>query len=210
MLGRRRSSPPSLTLEEVRKKARLLVIDDHVFPYTRLFERDGYHIERWPKIVNMSQLTDGHFDLILLDLHGVALSDSPEMQGLGVLQHVKSRNPTQLIVAYSAQDWSASYRDFFALADAVFRKDDEYLTFKGQVDELLLRRYTKGFFVSKMNEALGDNAVFVPKAVELALRTMTTGSDQRIKSYLSERITDQLTIDRVLAIIGIAVAIFKK
>lgn len=67
---------PEPDIETLRKRARLLVVDDHAFPHTRLFTRDGYHVERWPEIKNLSQLTDGHFDLILLDLQGVGLNVS--------------------------------------------------------------------------------------------------------------------------------------
>jgi hypothetical protein len=57
----------------LRKRAKILVIDDQALPAQRLFERDGYHFERWAQIKNLSQLTDNHYDIILLDVQGVGL-----------------------------------------------------------------------------------------------------------------------------------------
>jgi hypothetical protein len=117
--------------------------------------------------------------LILLDLHGVALRESPELQGLGILEHVRSENPTQLIVAYSAKPWGASFQRFFTLADAVLEKDDPYVKFKSTVDQLLARRYTQGYFITRMNEALADQAILVPRAVGKALRQSLGGTRVR-------------------------------
>ena len=206
----RRNTPSSLeqpTLEEVRKKASILVIDDHEFAYQSLFERDQYHIQRWPDVVNLSQLTDSSFDVILLDLHGVGLKESPEMQGLGILRSIKDTNPTQLVVAYTSQEWGAKAQNFFILADAVLAKDDDYVAFKAKVDEMLLRRFTPGYFIARMNETLGAQAIRVPKAVAIATSAIQHQSTEKLNSYLVKNITDQITIDRVLAIIGIALSL---
>lgn len=205
--GRQRFSTP--TPEDIRKRAQLLIIDDHDVPFQALFERDGYHIERWAAVENVSRLTDGYFDIILLDLHGVGLKEDAGLQGLGVLRHVKETNPAQLVVAYSAQPWSVSFSDFFALADAVLDKGDAYLQFKGTVDTLLTRRYSVGYFIAKINDVLGDHAAAAPSSVSKALRSIERGTPQPLARYLAGRITDEATIDRVLTIVGIAISVLK-
>lgn len=204
MVGRENLQPH--TLEEIRKRAQLLVIDDHAVPFMKLFERDGYHLQRWTKIESLSDLTERRFDLILLDLHGVAIKDSPEQQGLGVLKHVKETDPTQLVIAYSAQDWSPSASEFFAKADAVLDKTAQYVDYKATVDRLLKRRFSEGYFLAVMNQILDDNAGIAPRAVPKALRALHTGKKSRLDSYLRTRIRDQMTVDRVLAVIGIGIS----
>src|ERR1022692_2980561 len=103
-------------IETLRKRGKILVIDDHDLPAQVLFERDGYHFERWPEIKNLSQLTDGHYEIILLDLQGVGLNESPDMQGLGILRHIKKSNPAQIVIAYSAQPQKISARSFLDFA----------------------------------------------------------------------------------------------
>lgn len=208
MFKRNRPKPfEPLPFEEIRKRATLLVIDDSEFGYQELFERDQYHIQRWPEVQTLSQLTDSNFDLILLDLHGVGLREDPQLQGLGILRSIKDRNPTQLVVAYTSHEWGARAQEFFALADAVLEKDDPYVTFKRAVDDLLSRRYTPGYFIGRINQVLGDQAILVPEAVAQATKAIQRRTTTAIRSYLGSRITDQLTVDRVIAIIGIAISI---
>jgi CheY-like chemotaxis protein len=197
-------------IEEIRKKARLLVVDDQSFPMQTLFSRDGYHIERWAKIRNISQLTDGYFDLILLDLHGVGLSESPLRQGLGILEHIKKSNPTQLVIAYSAEPWTITNSAYFSLADEVMEKGQDYLEFKETVDDLLARRYSPGYFISKMNQELGDSAAEAPKAVPKALAAIKAQSPGRLQSYLSSVLQDEQKIDRVTTVIVAAIKVLSE
>lgn len=202
-----RQALSSPSLDEIRKRSQLLVIDDHAFAYESLFKRDEYHITRWATVKNLSQLTDHHFDLILLDLHGVALKESPDQQGLGLLKHIKDASPAQLVVAYTAVAWSASFHEFFGLADAVLEKGDEYVTFKATVDRLLQRKYSEGYFISRMNATLGDDAANAPLAVKKALRSIRSGNTASLSRYLRSRVKDEVTVDRALAVIGIAISV---
>jgi CheY-like chemotaxis protein len=204
VFSRRRDWRPP-TLEEVRKNAHILVIDDQVFPAQSTFTRDGYHIERWSTIKNLSQLTDDHYDLILLDLHGVGLRESPDSQGIGILEHIKSTNPTQIVIAYSAQPWSVATGTRLAPADAVLDKGMDYIQFKSQVDELLLRRRSPGYFISVMNAELGDSAADAPMSVQKALAAMGGGRVDGLRRYLEGNLTDPKKIDRVVTIISIGV-----
>lgn len=170
----------------------------------RTFERDGYHFERWAEIKNLSQLTDGHYHLILLDVQGVGLNESPTLQGLGVLKAIKNANPTQAVILYSAQPQSLASNDHVMLADAVFDKGMSYVDYKQQVDQLLQRRFTPGYFISLMNRELAENAVLVPKAVPKALRAMRKGDSRSFTSYLSAHLPDEKQVDRIIAIVGAA------
>lgn len=109
---------PELSLAEIVKRSRILVVDDQDFPYKELFERDGYQIEKRNDVERMADLEQGAFDLVLLDLHGVGQTQSTE-EGLGLLKHVRTANPAQLVIAYSNADWSLRFQPFFELADAV-------------------------------------------------------------------------------------------
>ncbi|MDQ0278768.1 CheY-like chemotaxis protein [Arthrobacter silviterrae] len=204
---RTQSPPPSIEL--VRKNARILVIDDQEWPAKDMFERDGYHIERWPEIKNLSQLTDSHYHLILLDVHGVGLNESPDLHGLGILNHIKSTNPAQPVIVYSSQKQKISANQFLTKADTLLDKKDSYVTFKEEVDKLLLRRATPGYFIAVMNDQLGENAVLVPKAVGKALASFRTGSTNRLDQYLQSHINDVDLIQLIIGTIGIGIETIK-
>jgi CheY-like chemotaxis protein len=198
---------PEPDIETVRKRARVLVIDDQAFPAQRNFTRDGYHFERWPTIKNLSQLTDGDWDLILLDIQGVGLTESPELQGLGILRHIKKTNPAQAVIVYSAQPQRVSSSEYLLLADAVLDKGMSYLEYKERVDELLLRHASPGYFIAAMNRELGEGAALVPKAVPKALRAFRRGNTRGFRDYLGKNMTDQEQIDVLVNVVSVGIKV---
>jgi CheY-like chemotaxis protein len=203
---RRKPEWPRLSHEEIVKRTRVLVIDDSEFPYQRLFKRDGYNIEKWADVRDLPALERGDYDVILLDLHGVGRSLSAD-QGLGVLAHLDDVNPTQIIIAYSNAEWSVEYQEFFSSADAVLHKTkDDYVVFKRTVDELLDSRFSLGFYVGRIERELADVAVS-GQVVEKARRAMASGRTDGFKRYLRGHVDDPRTVDRVLAIIQVAIGV---
>jgi len=74
---------PTIELSEIKKRARLLVIDDSDFPYQSLFERDGYTIEKWPDVTDLPKLESGFYDVVLLDPSLAATSALRKRVSLG-------------------------------------------------------------------------------------------------------------------------------
>lgn len=202
-----RPDAPALTLEQVRKQARVLVIDDHAFPAERTFTRDGYHFERWPSVKNLSQLTDGHYQLILLDVQGVGLTESPEKQGLGILEHIKKTNPAQAVIVYSSEPYSVSSSKYIVLADAFLDKSSSYVEYKDEVDRLLLNQSTPGYFIARMNQQLGESATRAPKAVKYALKAFQKGDVSSLARYLRANLPDNSQVDTALKVISVGISI---
>jgi DNA-binding NarL/FixJ family response regulator len=206
-LMRNRSDNPPLPIEQVRKQARILVIDDHAFPAERTFTRDGYHFERWAHVKNLSQLTDGHYQLILLDVQGVGLAESPDKQGLGILEHIKKTNPAQAVVVYSSEPYSVSSSRYIVLADAFLDKSSSYVEYKDEVDRLLLTQATPGYFIARMNQQLGESATRVPKAVAYAKKAFHRGDPSVLAKYLKTNLPENAQVDTALQVITAGIAI---
>lgn len=145
---------PELTLEQIVRRARLLVIDDTEFLYLELFQRDGYAIEKWSDVTDLARLERGEFDVILLDIHGVGTALSSD-QGLGVLRHLKTVRPAQIVIAYSNATWTVGQQEFFDHADARLNKTGDYVDFKRTVDDLLRKHFSLGFHVDRIIRTLG-------------------------------------------------------
>ena len=204
---RSRSDGPTLTIEQVRKQARVLVIDDHAFPAERTFTRDGYHFERWPLVKNLSQLTDGHYQLILLDVQGVGLAESPDKQGLGILEHVKKTNPAQAVIVYSSEPYSVSSSRYIVLADAFLDKNSSYVEYKDEVDRLLLTQASPGYFIARMNQQLGESATRVPKAVKYAVKSFERGNANSLARYLRANLPNNSQVDTALQVVTVGISI---
>jgi CheY-like chemotaxis protein len=203
---RKKKTWPKIELSEIKKRARLLVVDDSDFPYQSLFERDGYTIEKWPDVTDLPKLESGFYDVILLDLQGVGREHSVE-QGLGILRHLRHSTPTQLIIAYSSADWSLKYQEFFDLADAVLAKSADYVDFKQTVDKLLQQRFSLGFYVSRVKALVGAS-VNEPDQIESLVRgAVLDQSPGKLQKYLEGNNIDPQDISRVLDVIKIGISI---
>lgn len=206
MFSRRVESEPP-TLEEVRKRAQILVIDDQEWPLQRQLESDHFHVTRWFEVEDTDSLTNGSFALILLDINGVGLRHSPGRQGIGILDHVKTTNPAQPVIVYSANPQGVKDTMTLAKADAVLDKASEYLEFRKQIDSLLMRRATPDHFIAAMNQSLGAEAAKAPKAVKFALKALRNGDSRQFDSYLSRSLNNDQVRDVVAFTISVGIKV---
>jgi CheY-like chemotaxis protein len=172
-------TPP--TFEEIKKRARILVIDDNDFAYEQLFTRDGYTIEKWDDIENLEKLENNYFDLILLDIQGVGQNESEE-EGFGILKHIRSKSPAQIVIAFSNSDWSLKYQGFFDLADRKLAKSQDYVEFKRTVDDLLALRFNHSFYIEKIEKIQHLSPLEKSKIIQAAQSSMLNGNAGEIKT----------------------------
>lgn len=195
-----------LPWEEIKKRARILVIDDAEFYYKQLFEKDGYTIEKWNDIDDLPKLEAGHYDIILLDIQGVGRRQSTE-EGLGILKHIHKACPAQIVIAYSNADWSLKYKEFFDMADAALPKAADYVDFKREVDKLLKDRFSIGFYVDRAikiaNQYLGD----VEKTRQLINNAVEKRDLSKLESHLNSEIDRKDVVSIVLQIVQVAIGI---
>lgn len=165
-------NPPSF--EEIKKRAKILVIDDSDFVYAPLFTRDGYTIEKWDDVENLEKLENNYFYLILLDIQGVGQSESEE-EGFGILKHIRAKSPAQIVIAFSNADWSLKYQDFFDLADKKLAKSQDYVEFKRIVDDLLTQRFNFKFYIEKIERIHSLSPAERTKITQAAQNSMLSG-----------------------------------
>lgn len=136
-----------ITLSQARKIARILIVDDdeQAFPY-KLLQKEGYNVSYLSKINNLKDLEAGEYDIIVLDIHGVASSELSGTDGLGIIQYLKKYNPAQLIIAYSGVKFDPNQADFWKLADDYLGKPSPLITCKEKIDELLTRSFSPTFY----------------------------------------------------------------
>jgi hypothetical protein len=195
-----------ISLDEIRKRARIIVIDDRDFDYLSLFQRDGYVIEKWNDIDDLPKLESGYFDIILLDIQGVGKEQSQE-QGLGILRHLRQVCPTQIIIAYSCADFSLKYQDFFNLADSVLAKSEDYVQFKRTIDTLLSQKFSLGFYVDRIARLVSPHISNMDKIKSLSTRAILTKKVTKVERYLNSVLDNKELIALVLQVIRVAISI---
>jgi CheY-like chemotaxis protein len=197
---------PVLPLDEIKKRARLLVIDDEEFVYKGLFEKDGYIIDKWDDVTDLSKLEQSYFDLILLDVQGVGSKFSVD-QGLGILNHIRQAAPAQLVIAFSNAEYSLKYQDFFKLADATLNKGADYVEFKRKVDELLAKRFSLGFYVGRISAALGGKVDDPEKLEKETRKAILRGRPESLRKYLIDKVTDPKMLEIATSVIEVGIKV---
>jgi CheY-like chemotaxis protein len=199
---------PDIPLTEIRKRSRLLVIDDEDLTYLPLFVRDGYTIEKWDDVKRLSELEEGNFDLILLDLSGVGKLESQE-EGLGLLKHIRSRCPAQIVIVYSSKPVELRHQDSLKLADAVLSKTANYIDFKNEIDRLLQDRFSLGFFVSRIITEASRHKIDREDLRRAAEKAILAKNTKKLDRFLTGTGMNRETIDRILTIADMAIGILK-
>lgn len=144
--------------DELKKRTRIIVIDDeNSFP-TKLFKDEGYSIDKWDLVKDYSKLENGFFDIIILDIKGVAKHISEE-DGLGVLISLKKNNPAQIIISYSQHSYDLSKIEFFQLADDNIAKPSDYLKIKSILDNLISTQFKPDRYINTLNQILLKNHI---------------------------------------------------
>lgn len=135
----------TVPLHALKRQLRIVVVDDdrNAFPVEDL-KREGYSIEYWERVSSLSRLEAGSYDIIILDIGGVAehLSSEEKVDGLAVLSSIKKANPGQVVIAFSGQSFAPSKQHFFASADDVLEKPADVMQCKQVIDDAMLRNFT--------------------------------------------------------------------
>ena len=177
-----------LPFSETRKRARILVIDDdeQAFPY-ELLRKEGYNVTYWPRVENIKDLESGEYDVIILDIRGVADKSISKTDGLGILEHLKSYNPSQLIIAYSGQKFDLSHERFWKLADDYLGKPSPLITCKEKIDALLKNHFSPLHYwvvIENLLKESGASEINIRKFEDALVKSLKTGTSPKIESIL--------------------------
>ena len=197
---------PDLSMEEIRKRAKILVVDDMDFAYLDLFRKDGYTLDKWDDVDDLPKLESGYYDIVLLDIQGVGRDQSQE-QGLGVLRHLRLACPAQIVIAYSNADFSLKYQEFFQMADGTLAKSDDYVEFKRMVDRHLGQRFSLGFYIDRVAKVASPYLSDVSKLKDLTSSAILKGNRKKLTAYLNDHIENKEAISMILQIVAVGVAI---
>lgn len=163
---------PKHSFEDIKKKLKILVIDDEdTFPVD-LFRQNGYTIEKWDLVQDYNRLEKGEYDIIVLDIVGIAQHISDE-DGMGILESLKNVNPSQIIIAYSIQKFDLSKQKFFKLADDTISKPSKFTTIKQKIDNQITTRFSVKSTLEQLRKSLTDNNI-TPKEIKKLERNLAS------------------------------------
>lgn len=185
----------TLTPSELRKRVKIVVIDDEEssFP-TKGLQDEGYTVEWWPIVdpSKLRRLESGDFDIIVLDIQGIVpptISDTGD--GLGILRRLKNVNPDQIIVAFSGKSYDLDSMQFFKRAEDVLRKPVSLIQCKEMIDRLIASHVSVRAYWDNLQKLLERQHVSV-------------GRINRLEKEVSRSVLKGkgVSLDRVKEIVG--------
>lgn len=182
----------SSSFDELKRLTRIVVIDDeNSFPVL-LFQDEGYSIDKWDNVKDYNKLENGYYDIIVLDIKGVALHISEE-DGLGVLENIKRNNPSQIVISYSQHSYDLGKIKFFQLADENIGKPSDYLKIKAIINNLITSKFKPERYINALKQMLQENHVN-PKDIEKlnsdlvkAIKSKTTPDWNKSLDFIEHR-----------------------
>jgi hypothetical protein len=162
----------NISFDELKKRLRILVVDDEDGFPVQLFLNENYSVEKWNKVIDFGKLENGVYDIIVLDIKGVADHISSD-DGLGVLEVIKKKNPNQIIIAFSQHSYDLSKARFWALADEQIAKPSDFLRIKEKIDKLILELYRPQRYVESLHRILTSANLNIKQINRIDTRIIT-------------------------------------
>lgn len=192
------------SFDEIKKRSRILVIDDNEFEYKLLFEKDGYLIDKWTtnEDIDQNKIDSIYYDIILLDVNGVA-TDRSEKHGLGLLEYIKKKNPAQIVILYSSERFNFDEQKYIKLADDSLSKSADYYDFKKQVDFFLENHTQIAFYLGVVRNIVSNtkDITTVEEAIEDAIRT---GEKDTLRAKLEDINLAGDLIEKIIVVVTVA------
>jgi len=172
--------------DEIRKRIKIVVIDDDEasFP-TQLLSTNGYTIEWWDLVDDrgLERLEKNHFDIIILDINDIADISISSNDGIGILERIKEVNPSQIVVAFSGQEFNIDKTHFFQKADDTLSKPVDFIKAKNLIDRIIDQKITLIYFWDSLNEYLRKEGVKTKQIKKVEQELITAIKNQRSVDY---------------------------
>ena len=110
----------NISLSNLKKQTEILVIDDETFPLIDDLRRNEFSITYK---VDISTIKDVEaYSIILCDIRGVGKFLKSSSEGAYLVDRIKSKYPTKIVISYSADTTSVDAQKYLSSADNVVPK----------------------------------------------------------------------------------------
>lgn len=148
--------------ERRKRSVRILVIDDdqNSFMPFKPLKKEGYDVEFWKDVEDLGKLEQGIYDIVILDIRGVGKEWCPDEEGFGIIDLLKKRNPSQIVVAYSGETFDFTKGKFYRMADDMIPKQSvDPGTCKSVIDNLICTKLSPNSLWKTIEEILANNGI---------------------------------------------------
>jgi len=118
-----------------RSSVSILCIDDQGLEYEEIIRNHGFNIRVLKDIEDIKAVTE--YPVVICDIKGVGKSFGSMFEGGHIIEEIKTKYPEKVVIAYTGQQFDATYNKFFSLADFTLSKDIDSDTWVSTLDETI-------------------------------------------------------------------------
>jgi len=118
-----------------RSSVSILCIDDQGLEYEEIIRNHGFNIRVLKDIEDIKAVTE--YPVVICDIKGVGKSFGSKFEGGHIIEEIKTKYPEKVVIAYTGQQFDATYNKFFSLADFTLSKDIDSDTWVSTLDETI-------------------------------------------------------------------------
>ena len=107
-------------ISALKKLMSILVIDDKEFSYLEALQKYEFNITQKNDLTHLSDVAE--YDVILCDIRGVGKFLKSDFEGANLIKELKIKYPNKTIIAYTANDYNASFQKYLNYADMIVPK----------------------------------------------------------------------------------------
>lgn len=108
------------SLSTIKKLTEILVIDDKDFVFLDALRKHEFSIQQKYDLTHLSDASE--YDIILCDIRGVGKFLESDYEGANLIKAIKTKYPNKIILAYTANDYDASFQKYLDYADGIVPK----------------------------------------------------------------------------------------
>ena len=108
------------SLSTIKKMTEILVIDDKEFVFLDALRKYEFSIHHK---YDLTHLSDAEvYDIILCDIRGVGKFLCSDYEGANLIKALKTKYPNKVVLAYTANEYDASFQQYLDYADGIVPK----------------------------------------------------------------------------------------
>lgn len=191
-----------------RDDIKLLCIDDQGFPYEEIIRNHGFSIKVETDITDIRSVAE--YPVVICDIKGVGSKLGSRYEGGHVIEEIKRNYPEKYVIAFTGQQFDATYNKFFSMSDLVLTKDIDSDEWVSSLDDIIKKVVSPIDQWKRIRRYLYDKDVSTRLVYELEVSYISAVKNQH-KTYFSEsKLLKKLNPDVRSVVNGfISSAIFK-
>lgn len=129
------SDSKEINITELRKKVKILFVDNEKYDIIEFLKNRSYDVY-YKKDIRYP-IESEPFDIVILDIKGVAKVFGSTYEGLGYAKEVKLRYPNKIVLCYSSSSSDPSFSEQLSSIDGFIQKDTDPDRWADKLDDYI-------------------------------------------------------------------------